>query len=298
MRLAVFTKNRSNPAYAAARLGADRAAAQLGASVTHYVPETPDDPAQQSALIEQALATKPDAFVLSPVHPTRVNGAIGRIVEAGISMIGFVNPIPVGQSVAYVGADDTCLASEMANYLVKHLGGNGAVLVVTGPVDSVTSVDRLRGFGKALKGEGGIRVVGQVAGDYSRSVARERVAEWLRRNPAPNACLVANDIMAIGVLDALDEAGHKGVVVVGVNAIPEAITAIGQGRMLATADFNAMQMAYLATECAVRHLRGDKVPQHIELPVRIVDKSNYREWDQPYEARALLSLDQIKGLRP
>ncbi|RYY64458.1 MAG: sugar ABC transporter substrate-binding protein, partial [Comamonadaceae bacterium] len=31
MRLAVFTKNRTNPAYAAARLGADRAAAALGA---------------------------------------------------------------------------------------------------------------------------------------------------------------------------------------------------------------------------------------------------------------------------
>ena len=180
MKLAVFTKNRSNPAYAAARLGAERAAAQLGASVAHYVPETPDHPAQQSVLIDEALATRPDAFVFSPVHATRVNAAIGRIVEAGIPMVGFVNPIPVGQSVAYVGADDSRLASEMANYLVEHLQGKGTVLVVTGPVDSVTSLDRLRGFGKALKNAVGIRVVGQVAGDYSRSVAHEHVGGWLR----------------------------------------------------------------------------------------------------------------------
>ena len=68
MRLAVFTKNFSNPAYAAARLGAERAASLLGAELTHYVPQTPDDPEQQSALIDQALATRPDAFVFTPVN--------------------------------------------------------------------------------------------------------------------------------------------------------------------------------------------------------------------------------------
>ena len=41
-RIAVFTKNRTNPAYAAARLGADRTAARLGATTVHYVPDTPD----------------------------------------------------------------------------------------------------------------------------------------------------------------------------------------------------------------------------------------------------------------
>ena len=39
-RIAVFTKNRTNPAYAAARLGADRTAARLGATTVHYVPDS------------------------------------------------------------------------------------------------------------------------------------------------------------------------------------------------------------------------------------------------------------------
>ena len=38
MKIAVFTKNRTNPAYAAARLGADRAAERLGAQTLHFVP--------------------------------------------------------------------------------------------------------------------------------------------------------------------------------------------------------------------------------------------------------------------
>lgn len=295
MRLAVFTKNRTNPAYAAARLGADRAAQAFGGvTVDHYVPDTPDDPEQQSALIERALATNPDAFVLSPVHATHVDPAIRRIAEAGIPMVGFVNPITAAKSVCYVGADDVRLAREMADYLFRHMQGQGRVLVVTGPGQSVTSLDRLRGFRDAAERNPGIRVVGQLAGDYDRGVAKARTAQWLRANDAPDACLVANDIMAIGVLEALDEARQRALVV-GVNAIPQAIIAIGAGRMLATADFNAMQMAFLATECAIRHLRGQAVPAEIELPVQIVDRANYREWDRPYEERPLLTLQQIRN---
>ena len=110
MKLAVFTKNFSNPAYAAARLGAERAAARLGATVTHHVPSTPDNADQQSALIHQALAQppelRPDAFVLTPVHPTRVNAALAAITAARIPIFGFVNRLQPGVAVSYVGASD------------------------------------------------------------------------------------------------------------------------------------------------------------------------------------------------
>lgn len=295
MRLAVFTKNRSNPAYEAARLGAERAAAALGAEVLHFVPETPDDPAQQSALIDEALALRPrpDAFVFSPVHATKVDPAIRRIHAAGIPMVGFVNPIAAAPSVGYVGSNDQQLARAIASRLFTQLGGAGRVLVVGGPADSYTSQERLRGFRDAAEACPGITCVGPVAGDYAREVARQRTAEWLRSEPPIDACLVANDIMAIGVLDALDAAGCTAAVV-GVNAIPQAIDAIAAGRMLATADFNAMQMAYLATECAVRHLRGEAIPPSIDLPVQIVDAGNCAQWNLPYAQRPVITLEQLR----
>ena len=104
--------------------------------------------------------------------------------------------------------------------------------------------------------------------------------------------LVANDIMAIGVIDALREVKQRAAVV-GVNAIPEAIAAIRRGEMLATADFNAMNMCYLATECAIRHLRGEAVPAQIELPVQIVDRDNAHRWDVPFERRPVRTLKEI-----
>ena len=295
MRLAVFTKNYTNPAYGAARLGAERAAAVFGDEVLHFVPKKGDDPVEQSALIAEALALqpRPDALVFSPVHATKVDPAIATVVAAGIPMIGFVNPIDAAPMVAYVSSDDHQLALAIARYLFQHLQGKGRVLVVTGPEESFTSLERLRGFRDAAREVPGITLVGQLAGDYVRDVARDRTAAWLQANAAPDAVLVANDIMAIGVLDALDAAG-KTAAVVGVNAIPQAIAAIAAGRMLATADFNAMQMAYLAAECAARYLRGETVPKTIELPVQIVDGNNYAQWNLPYEQRPVITLEQLR----
>ncbi len=293
MKLAVFTKNLTNPAYGAARLGAERAAGLLGAEVLHFVPQKGDDPEEQSTLIDEALALSPDAFVLSPVHASKVDPAIRRIAAAGIPMIGFVNPINAAPAVSHVSSDDFQLALGIAQYLFAHLKGKGRVLIVTGPGESFTSLERLRGFREAARQHPGITIAAEIAGDYVRETASERTAQWLRDNASLDACLVANDIMAVGVLDALDVVGRTAAVV-GVNAIPQAIQAIAAGRMLATADFNAMQMAYLAAECAVRHLRGEAVPASIELPVQIVDRSNYQQWDQPYAQRPVITLEQLR----
>lgn len=291
MRIAVFTKNRTNPAYEAARLGADRVAQRLGAQTLHFVPEKGDDPEEQSALVDRALALRPDAIVFSPVHATRVNAAIARIQACGIPLFGFVNPIPVGRCVTYVGSDDARLGTEIAHYLFAHLEGRGRVLLVAGPAESVTSIARMRAFREAAATYPGIVLAGECAGDYVREVAREAVARWLEAHDGLEACLAANDVMALGALEALRAAGRTAAVA-GVNAIPEAVAAIKRGEMLATADFNAMRMAALATECAVRHLRGEPVPERIELPVQIVDRRNCHLWDLPFEQRPISTLEE------
>jgi ribose transport system substrate-binding protein len=291
LRIAVFTKNRTNPAYDAARLGADRAAARLGASTLHFVPQKFDDPEEQSALVDEALALSPDAIVFAPVHATRVDAAIARIGASGVPLFGIVNPISAARCVSYVGSNDYALGYALAQYLYAHLEGRGSVLIVSGPVESVTSIERVRAFADAATLHPGITIAGACVGDYRRDTARDAVARWLAAGGAFDGCLAANDIMAVGTVDALRTTGRSAAVA-GVNAIPEAIAAIRNGEMLATADFNAMRMAYLATECAVRHLRGERVPPGIELPAEIVDRRNCHLWDLPYEQRAIPTLEE------
>lgn len=288
MKLAVFTKNRSNPAYAAARLGADRAAARLGAHTVHYVPEEPDDPAQQSALIEQALAARPDAMLLVPVHPIDVNAAIRKINAAEIPLVSYINRLTEGQCVAFVGSNDYPPAFKIACYVFERLAGEGDVVIVEGPPESVTSLERVRAFRDAAAAYPRIRVVAACNGRYLMQPARAAMARMLDAVPRIDAVLAANDIMAIGVLEAL-RAARRSALLAGVNATPEAIAAIKSGAMIATADFNAMNMGSLAAECAIRHLRGETVPREIILPVQIVDRANCSMWDRPYEERACLT---------
>lgn len=294
MKIAVFTKNKSNPAYTGARLGADRAARLHGAQTMHFVPETPDNAEQQIQLIDEALALAPDIIVMSPVHPSKVDSAIRRIHAAGIPIVALVSPVEAVPCVSFVNSDDHSLAQAIARHLFTKLEGKGRVLVVSGHVDSSTSLERLEGFNEEAKAYPGIELVDTVVGDYVRPTAYANTKQWLAEHPnvAIDACLVANDIMALGVIDAFSEAGLSPLVV-GVNAIPEAIPALKSGQLLATADFNAMRMAYLAAEIAVRHLKGENMPAHVQLPVQIVDGANCHEYEQPYENRSVLTLDSV-----
>lgn len=294
MKLAIFTKNKFNPAYAAARLGAERTANRLGASVTQYVPEKPDDVDEQIALIDQAIATKPDAIVLVPVHPTKINAAIRRILDARIPLVGFLNEYSEPGPVVYVGADDRAIGVKIATYVYEHLGGRGDVVVLEGAPHSSTSRARVEGFRAALERFPGVRIVATICGDYLREPGRRVTAELVASGTRFDAILAANDDMAIGALEALAAAGRT-CTVAGVNAVPEAITAIKDGRLLATADFNALKISEIATEAAIRHLKGEKLPARILLPVDIVDRTNCDVWDKPFEARAPIRWDEVVG---
>ncbi|MEX2643584.1 MAG: sugar ABC transporter substrate-binding protein [Acetobacterales bacterium] len=285
-RLAVFTKNLTNPAYAGARTGAERTAARFGAKVDHYVPEAPDDLEQQRALIRDALRARPDAVVLSPVDPTALNGEIGGLVEAGIPIVFLVSRAEGIPCVSYVSGDDYRLAYDIAGYLFDHIGRRGKVLLVDGHPVSTTTGPRARGFRDAARQHHGITVAGACHGDYQRAPAEKAVSPLLQAHPDVAGVATANDVMALGVVDAMAALGRHAPVV-GVNAIPEAIKALQQGTLLATSAFNAMAMACLATEAAIRHLRGETIPAEIMLPTEVVHAGNCAAWDLPYEERPL-----------
>jgi ribose transport system substrate-binding protein len=294
-RIAVFTKNRTNPAYEAARLGADRVAARLGASTVHYVPEQPDNVAEQIALIECAVAQRPDAVVFTPVHQTAVNAAILTFDAAGIPLFNFVTRTTAGRRLCFVGSDDRALARDIARYLCTKLGGRGEIVIFEGTPASATSDARLKGFHDALTSYPDITVRSSLRGDYQRDVAYEAFLGSADKLHGVGAFLCANDTMALGVLDALEVAGDPKPLVVGVNATPEAITAINAGRMLATASFDAMTMSAIATEAALRYLRGETVPREIILPVQIVDAASAAKWDLPFAARSCPSWQEVTG---
>src|SRR5262245_38912503 len=147
--LAVFTKNRINPAYAAARLAADRVAADAGARTRHFVPTSPDDVGQQKALVGEALAMVPDAVVFVPVDDKKMVPDLARFAAAGIPVVTCINRV-AGKVVSFVGSDDVAVGHTAANALIEGLGGKCRIVAIEGTPAAPTSRDRTVGLRKAL----------------------------------------------------------------------------------------------------------------------------------------------------
>ena len=285
-KLIALTKNKLNPAYTGARLGADRVAARWGCTVAHRVPDKPDDVEEQLALLQGAHAERPDAILLAPAHATALNATLHRVQADGIPVVCIVSRPDGIACTSYVGSDDRALAHGIASYLFSYLPNGGNVVTLEGHPDAITSPPRARGFRDAADAHAGVRIADSRVGYFQRAGGHAAMTEMLATGAPISGVLAANDVMALGALDAMREKGVK-IPVVGVNATPEGVEAIKAGDMLASAAFDAMKMACLGTEAAIRCLSGRAVPSEVILPVEIVDRSNYAAWDRDYVDREL-----------
>jgi ribose transport system substrate-binding protein len=290
--IALITKNQTNPAYGGALIGARTVAKRYGASIRYYAPVVPDNVTEQVQLVERAIREHPAAIILLPAHESGVNAAIDKIERAGIPLVLIVSKPSAGHWISYISADNYRLCTNLAQRLFVQLNGAGNVAIMDGHPDSITTPDRHRGFVDAAAGCAGIRIVESCSGYYQHDPARDAARGLLARHSALDGMLIANDLMAMGVIDALDQSGRQ-LSLVSVNGTPEAVAAIKAGRLVASACFNTLSFGCLAVEAAMRHLNGEKIPSEIIVPADIIDLGNVNEWDLPYEARPLPSWDQV-----
>jgi len=288
----IITKNHTNPAYGGALVGAHAVAARMGCTLSHRAPQVPDDTGEQSALLDRAIADRPDAIVLLPAHASAVNAAIARVNGAGIPLVLFVSEPTAGAWVGFVGSDDTRMAADLARAVLQALPSQAKVGFIDGHPGSITTPLRRRGFEEALAQYPGMELVEAVSGYYQHDTGREAASALLSRHAQLDAILSANDLMAMGALEALEAAGRR-VSMGSINGTPDAIAAVRAGRLTATASFNTHRFGCLAIEMALRHLRGRQVPSRIVLAADIIDAHNAAEWDKPYEARVCPDWDQI-----
>ena len=293
-RIAVFTKNQTNPFFQAVRLGADSAAKQLNARVTHYVPTKPDSIPEQMSQIEDVIVKRPDAIVFTPVDYKAMGPAVGKINAAKIPVVNVTDRSETGTFVAFVGASDYQLGLEIGKYLIKAMGGTGNLVVLEGVKGSLTSIDRVRGMNDALKAAPGVKVVASQPGNYQRLQALQVMENLMQSHPKIDGVFAANDAMASGAIEALDGAGRKALVV-GINGTKEAVDAIKAGKMLASGDYNGFLQGCVSTMTAIRELRKLPVEKDVVFPATVIDKSNLSQYEMPVESRACPKWEDVVG---
>nr|CAD6438040.1 sugar ABC transporter substrate-binding protein [Rhizobium sp. Q54] len=280
--IAVFTKNLTNPAYAAARRGADLIAEEMGAETRHFVPEKPDDVEQQKALVDEALAAKPDLVLFVPVDDKAMVEDMKKITDAGIPVVSFINRME-GEFVSHVGSDDVAVGYNGAKALIESLGGKGRILAIEGNPAAPTSRDRVAGMRQAIV-ESNVELLDVVTDMYQEKDAHDVTAAALEKYQRIDGIWAANDVMVYGALAALSEA-NRAATLVGANGLDKAIQLIEDGTMLATVEFSAFKIACTATRAGMRKLAGQEVSDDITIPSVLIDKTNFFEWKVPLEKR-------------
>jgi ribose transport system substrate-binding protein len=291
-KIAVFTKNNTNPYFQAVRLGADSAAKQMNAAITHFVPTKPDSIPEQMSQIEDVIVKKPDSIVFTPVDYKAMAVGVEKINKAGIPVVNIIDRSQGGKFVAFVGADDYTLGLATARYLLKTMGAKGNVVIIEGVRGSLTSIDRVRGFQQALKEFPNVKLLASQPANYQRLQALQVMENLMQSFPQIDGVLAANDAMALGALEALDAAKRKALAT-GINGTKEAVDAIKEGRMLASGDYSGFLQGCIGTMISIRNLRKQPTPAEFMLPAVVVDKSNYGPYDIPAESRSCPKWEEV-----
>ena len=116
----------------------------------------------------------------------------------------------------------------------------------------------------------GQQVVAVQSANWEQDQANTVAAALLREHPGLKAILASNDSMALGAAAAVRQAGRTGEVqVVGFDNIAAIQQLLRDGRVLATADQHAGQLAVYGIEYALRILGGEQ-PKDLQTPVDLI----------------------------
>jgi ribose transport system substrate-binding protein len=290
--VALFTKNNTNPFSQAIRVGSNAAATALGIKVVHYVPTTPDNAAEQTKLVEDAIRNKPDAIVFDPVDVEKLVPAVEKMNAADIPVTEVTDRSVGGKFVSRVLPDDYQIGLSVARRLLKEMGGKGNVVILEGIAGNTTNTERLKGFNDAINEAPGVKLLSSKTGKYQRKPAQDVMEAWIKIYPQIDGVLAANDSMAAAVAETLEKRGRKALIV-GINGSKEAIELIKSGRMLASGEFNGFVLGCLSTEIAARNLKKQTVPQELVLKPAIYDKANFEKYEQRVEMKKCPTLEEV-----
>jgi inositol transport system substrate-binding protein len=236
--------------------------------------------AERSALkqveqVESFIAQGVDAIVMNPCEVEASSPAVKLAMDAKIPIIN-VNSETTAKPTAFVGSDDTESARIAMKYIVEKLGGKGNVIMMHGYMGQAAQIKRDKGAKEILKANPGLTLLAEQSGEWDRAKAMSLTENWIQSfGPKINAIFAQNDEMGLGVVKALEAAGLKNkIIVVSIDAIPDALQAVKKGTLDATVYQNAKQQGGTAIETAIKAAKGSAFEKEVLIPFQLVTKEN------------------------
>jgi LacI family transcriptional regulator len=216
--VALIAQDITNPFYPALARGLQSSVAEANQVVMLF--DAGAGASLTSAFVDEAIQRRVDGVV---VAVSNVEDELLRLQRAGIAVVAVGSGLS-GLPIDWVSADDELIGTDATRHLFER--GYRRIATISGPPASEPGGGRLAGYVKAVNafGETPDPALCEVA-DWTREGGEAALYRLLDQDDPPRAVFCANDLMAIGAMDAALESGLRvpqDLAIVGVDDIDAA----------------------------------------------------------------------------
>ncbi|MFE9134738.1 ABC transporter substrate-binding protein [Streptomyces sp. NPDC007355] len=227
----------------------------------------------QIKAIRTFIQQKVDVIAFSPVVESGWDTVLKEAKSAGIPVILTDRAVDSQDTSLYrtfLGSDFVKEGQEAGKWLVKEYEGTSEpvnVVELQGTTGSAPANDRKAGFAEVVKGDSKFKVVASQTGDFTRAKGKEVMQAFLKSHKDIDVLYAHNDDMALGAIQAIEEAGKKpgtDIKVISVDGIKDAFVAMQEKKINVVVECNPLlgdQLMELAKKVAA----GESVPRRVEV---------------------------------
>jgi simple sugar transport system substrate-binding protein len=227
----------------------------------------------QIKAIRSFIAQKVDVIAFSPVVESGWETVLREAKAAKIPVILTDRAVNVKDDslwVTFMGSDFLEEGRKAGRWLVdrmKDSKGDVNIVELQGTVGSAPAIDRKKGFEEIIKADPKFKIIRSQTGDFTRAKGKEVMEAFLKAEGKKiNVLYAHNDDMAIGAIQAIEEAGLKpgqDITIISIDAVKGAFEAMMAGKLNVTVECSPLLGPQLMQ--AVKDLKAGKT-----LPKRIV----------------------------
>ena len=258
--------------------GAANEAKALGVNYQWVVPQNTQGSTQEK-IIEDLMAKHVDGIAISVNEPKSVERIIKRAEGDGIKVLTFDSDSAKSGRSMYIGTINEAAGATMGDAMVKQLGGQGEVAIVTGQLGASNLNERITGIKKALAGSPGIKIVATegTEDDLAKAVSVDEAL--FRAHPNLKGIFGVSQVggpSVAKVMDSKEFASKKGAVkVIAFDDLPDTVRGVKDGFIQAIMVQRPVTMGKLAVEHLVDQINGKEAsPKDIDTGVTVVTADN------------------------
>jgi simple sugar transport system substrate-binding protein len=240
----------------------------------------------QIKALRSFIAQKVDVISFSPVVETGWETVLQEARAAGIPVIITDRAVDVSDESLYlslIGSDFVEEGRRAARWLLeatRDRTGTINIVELQGTVGSAPANDRKSGFQEVIGADSRFRILRSQTGDFTRAKGKEVMEAFLKAEGRNIHVLYAhNDDMAIGAIQAIEEAGlapGKDILIVSIDAVKGAFEAMIAGKLNASIECNPL-LGPLLMSAVKDVMAGKSIPKRIVIEESVFTQANASE---------------------